>query len=397
MSILRNATLLLLSVLAGCGGRAFVVEPFDDAPFRGRAVEQQRGTLSVRAAVAGAAEAELIFGVSLYRQGVQPVWLEVENRGDTLVRYAPASTDLEYFAPLEVSYKNRRGYSDQGRQAMDLRFHRLAMPRLVEPGATVSGFVFTHLDSGTKAFNVDIFGAGPNRRFTFFINVPGFVPDHSQVDFRSIYPDSEVRHLDDAGVYSYLRELACCASDQAGERDGGPLNLVLIGQGMDILYSLLRAGWDESAAGERPDVVGGADYYWRGRRQDAIFRHHGKSRNDGYYEMRVWLAPVTYEGLPIWLTKLRHYVNHPWTRPRPDPDIDGASWFAGQNFWYAEALKKNGWVNYCEPTSLDDRRTDFQGATWFSQGFRLVLWLAGDSVSMAEVETAGWDNPVTDD
>ena len=68
MNVVRYATLLLWFGLAGCGGRAYVAESFDAAAFRERAVEQQRGALTVKAAVASAGESELIFGVSLYRR-----------------------------------------------------------------------------------------------------------------------------------------------------------------------------------------------------------------------------------------------------------------------------------------------------------------------------------------
>ena len=76
------------------------------------------GNLVVRTAVPDAEETQRLTGLDLYDQGIQPVWLQVENSGDRPARYAPVSTDPEYFAPLEVSYMNRRGYSDAARESM---------------------------------------------------------------------------------------------------------------------------------------------------------------------------------------------------------------------------------------------------------------------------------------
>ena len=100
----------LTAGLAGCGGKAYIYEPVDSGRFLSAAENQAEGPIHVTASVPGREETERIFGIDLYDQGIQPVWLQVQNSGDTLARYAPVSTDPEYFAPLEVSYMNRRGY-----------------------------------------------------------------------------------------------------------------------------------------------------------------------------------------------------------------------------------------------------------------------------------------------
>jgi hypothetical protein len=144
------------SGLAGCGGKAYVYEPIDSGRFLSAAERQSDGPIQVSAAVPGREETERLFGIDLYDQGIQPVWLQVENSADVLARYAPVSTDPEYFAPLEVAYMNRRGYSKESREVMNERFHNLAMPRYIAAGETRSGFVFTHADPGAKGFNVAI-------------------------------------------------------------------------------------------------------------------------------------------------------------------------------------------------------------------------------------------------
>ena len=164
------------TLLVGCGGRAYVYESVVSSNIPSRAEAQSDGPVRVSAAVPGREETTAIFGVALYDQGIQPVWLEIENNGPAQVRYAPVSTDRYYFSPFEVAYKNRRGFSDAGRLEMERRFDSLAMPRYIDPGESRSGFVFTHADSGAKGFNVDLFSSGASFHFTFLLRVPGFVP-----------------------------------------------------------------------------------------------------------------------------------------------------------------------------------------------------------------------------
>ena len=218
---------------------------------KSRAQTQVENDLRVTAAVPGEAETETIFGLPLYKRGIQPVWLEIENRSAFPIRYAPVGTDRNYFSPLEVSYVHRSGYSNEAREQMDRYFYGIAMPRLIPPGETHSGFVFTHARPGTKGFNVDLFGPDPEQEynFVFFIDVPGFTPDHASVDFDAMYTAHEIRSLDSAGLRKELAALPCCSSsDSSNSEDGDPVNVVLIGESNDVLYALLRADWLETAS-----------------------------------------------------------------------------------------------------------------------------------------------------
>ena len=144
----------MLTLFAGCATRPFVYETDDLSSLRERAETQTEGHITVSAAVAGRDEARKIFGVDLYDDGVQPVWIEIHNAGAAPARYAPVSTDRFYYSPLEVSYKNRGGYTTEARQSMDERFNDLAMTRYVDAGETASGFVFTHSRKGLSLIHI---------------------------------------------------------------------------------------------------------------------------------------------------------------------------------------------------------------------------------------------------
>jgi len=385
------AAAAFVCLLSACGGKGFVVKPFEPGPLLERAIVQSEDDATVSAAIPDPQETEVIFGLPLYDQGIQPVWLQIENLGSERLRYAPVGTDRTYFSPLEVAYKNRSGYSKEARAVMDRQFYDFAIPRYVDPGETISGFLLTHTQPGTKGFNVDLFGRESSLSFTFFIAVPGFVPDHAEVDFQNIYTADEAVSLDEAGLYNALASAPCCTTDEAGLEKGSPLNVVVAGDGQEVLYALLRAHWREMAAGEQTTALGSENYYYDARRQDAIFRYEGKNKAEGYYELRLWLSPMQIDENPVWLGQLRHFLNHRWTTPRPDPDIDGAQTFLLQNLWYSGTLLKYGWIPGDRAVPFEAAETDFQGSKYFTADSRLLVWISADPVSLVDVNYVYWD------
>jgi len=393
LRFVRYLLFVALALSGGCGGKLYQVQPFDASAIRDRAAVQSENDLLVRAAIPDARESQIIFGVPLYEQGVQAVWLEIENGTNSQLRYAPVGTDLEYFSPLEIAYKNRSGLSDEGRLAIDKRFYELAMPRYIAPGETASGFILTHLHPGTKGFNVDLFGDQKNVRFTFFVTAPGFIPDHAEIDFAGLYDPDEIRRVEMDGLYDYLASQPINSTDAANEQTGSPLNTILIAKGEDILYALLRSGWRETARGDRSTVIGSGDYFFLDRRQDTIFRYEGSNADDGFYELRLWLSPAVVNDVPIWMGQMRHFVDHRWIDAVPDLDVDSAMWYMFQKLWYSETLLKFGWIMSGEAAPIDEPHTDFQGSTYFTSGIRVAMWLSGDPVSLQDIEFLDWDDP----
>jgi len=383
------ALLGVCALFAGCGGRAYVYEPIAGTDVRARAESQSEATVRVSAAVPGREEAAAIFGLPLYDQGIQPIWLEVENRGSTQVRYAPVGTDSDYFAPLEVAYTNRSGFSDTARSEMELRFHELAMPRYIDPGETRSGFVFTHAAFGAKGFNVDLFGSTDSYHFTFLLRVPGFVPDYANIDFKSIYAVDQLAVLDEQQLYEALRSLPCCSASAKGDEPAGAINVILIGAGPDLLRSLLRSHWIETGAAAAADKE--PDFLF-GRQQDAIFRHESRI-DDSYYEMRLWLAPIMSVEDRVWAGQVRHFFGFGKSTSRNDPDVDHARNYALQSFLYGQALEKLGWVAGQEVTPVDSFWENLIRPAYFTDGHRIVLWLSGEPLSLADIGSLDWDRP----
>lgn len=387
-SINLRALLIVLAIagLAGCGGRAYVYEPVDSGTFLSRAEHESEGPINIAAAVPGREETERIFGIDLYDQGIQPVWLQVENTGDTLARYAPVSTDPEYFAPLEVAYMNRRGYSDDARKAMNVRFHTLAMPRYIDPGETRSGFVFTHADFGAKGFNVDVFSAGESYNFTYLLRVPGFEPDYARLNLREMYSD-EMADLDENGLREAIGSLPCCSGE--GEDTGDPVNIVLVGAGEELLRALLRSGWRETSVDE---AKGLPPQFLFGREQDAIFRYETVG-GDGFYELRLWKTPFISGDDEVYVGLARHFYRWIGNVTRFDADVDNARNFAAQKFLYGQAVTGNAWIAGKEVVPVTSFWDQLINTPFFTDGYRVVLWLSADPVSMFDIDIRTWDSP----
>ncbi len=388
---------MALAFVAGCIGQPYRPVPLESVPLASRAQTQQSGRLRVTAAVPTPEEAEAIFGFPVYDRRVQPIWLEVENGGADRVRFAPVGTDRNYFSPMEVWYTNQGRFTKQGSLELQQRLSELAMPRRIPKGETRSGFVFTHVSPGTKSFAVDLFGReGSDYNFSFFIDVPGFEPDHADLDFQALYAPDEIRDVDRAGLRQVLGALPCCATVPPGGASGLPLNVIFVGPGQDALTALLRAGWYEvSRPSSELELIRSPQLYERV--PDAVFRlvRGGAAERN---ELRVWLAPIRIAGDPVWVAQMIHYIERPTTLgtllldARLDPDVDEARNYMLQRMWYAQSLDRFAFVAGERLDTAGDLSAFFAGSRYFSDGHRLVLWLSAEPVSLLETRTLDWDD-----
>ena len=378
---------LSLFILCACSTRPYHSPVFDAATFAKQSETKAIDDVHVTVAVAGAAQTREIFGLPLYDNGMQPVWLQVENKSAQDLRFAPVGTDRFYFSPLEVAWKYRGGYTKEAQQQMERSLHEAAMARYIPAGETRSGFVFTHASNGAKSFNIDLFGVGVTYNFTYLMNVPGFVADHSRVDFETIYPADEVRKVDENQLRESLVELGCCALNEDGTNSDYAINVSLLAGGLDLLYALLRANWSETDAQTASEMEA---LYFYGRKPDARFRYGGR-QNDGYYTLRLWLAPITFEGTPVWVGQINQVIDYDWLSPSEDPDVDHARNFLLQNLWYAQALDTFGWLSGGAVVPVESHWLTSAPIGYFSDGYIGVFWVSGTPMSLMETRSRDWE------
>jgi hypothetical protein len=400
---------LWIVTAAGCAS-GFDPKPVDSVPFHERAETKIDSGIRVTTAVPSADEARDLFGISLYKKRLQPVWLEIENSTDDAVSFFPFGLDRDYHSPIEVASLQRKKKS---RAQAEKYFFDRGVDMEIAPGETRSGFVFTNLDEGTKSFNVDIVGDNVAWQFTFFVNVPGLAIDHHDVDIHSLYTDDEIADFTDPEAFAAaLQELPCCTVDAKAENQGDPLNLVIIGEPIEIFYAVIRAGWDEteavSAASGYKTVVaffsGGAyryspvsSLYLFGRGQDiALQRIRSNIHERNHF--RLWRAPMRFNGEPVWIGQISRdigvrFAKETITTHKIDANVDETREFLLENLAYSQVLEKFAYVRGVGAASIESPRHNLTGDPYFTDGLRLVMWIASEPTDLQDLGYEHWVDP----
>jgi hypothetical protein len=386
----------------------FNPQPLNEHLFRKQAVSQTENGVRVSAAVLGSTETKTAFGLQLYKKGIQPVWLEIENQTPYRMWFSQVSVDRNYFSPLEVAYMHHVGHAKTSKQRMDRYFHQHVIRNPIDPGTVHSGFIFTNLELGTKAFNVEVVG-GDNqvRAFTFLIPVAGLQVDHREVDWEGLYARHQRVDIDTPQAFkAAIEALPCCTTNADGTRMADPINVVIIGRGQDILYALLRSGWDETAAEAVYDPLAQLPWEFRyqpvkslylfNRAQDSAFRKSRSTLNERN-QLRLWLSPYSYNGQQVWVGQISRIIRRGiWGKFTIEPDVDEARYYLLQDLWYAQGLLRFGYIRISDMATLSDPRNSLQDDDYFTDGLCLVMWVANEPVSFAEVQFEPWERPLVE-
>lgn len=410
----RKSVILVffLIVLYGCAG--YKPTPVSESPFLVRSQTKFENNVRVTAAVPDRAETRDIFGVDLYGRGIQPVWIEIANGDDQAVWFLPIGVDSMYFTPFEASYVNHYRFSPTANKKMDRHFFESGKDIYIRAGHNRSGFVFTNLDEGTKAFTVDLLGEDRQvRTLTFFIAVPGLKIDHRNVNFKELYPVEKWNEFEnEEDLIPYLQQLPCCTTSKDGKETGDPLNLIVIGSGDDVYHAFIRAGWDEtetittgSAWKAGISFLFGGRYryspvsalYVFGRRQDVALQKARDSIHERNH-LRLWLAPVMFQGKLVWVGQIsrdigvrfstRTIVTH-----KIDPDVDETRSYLAQDLLYSQGLLKVAYVKGVGAASIESPRQNLTGDPYFTDGLRAVVWVSSQPVAFKKVEFIDWEVP----
>ncbi len=396
------AVFALSLVLAACASRPYQVAGPEAVAFAQRALVQQQGKLTVSAAVPTAEETKALTGLDLYSLGIQPVWLEIENRAESPARLITWSIDRDYYSPIEVAYMNRKPFSKEGYSNMQSWLYKNGMPRQIPASGKASGLVFTHLRPGTKGFNLNLMQQGEAYDFTFFVPLPGFQADYTRVDFPSLYSPDEIVDLDLPSLRKKLEsELPCCATDETRTKEGAPLNVIMVGSAMAVRRAMLRGGWLETSA---ETGIKARRQRYDERPPDAVF---WKYREDGNERIALhfWITPWRVNDEPVWVTQVYYFSDDTsrlslfaekleentemstlFAKESVTADSDSAQKFLLQNLWYNGSLELAGYVNGVGEVLIENPRTAFGGGTYFTDGHRLVVFLSEDIKALDEMK-----------
>lgn len=407
--IALGLALLAGGLVPGCAG-SFDPKPVEQVAFLQRQQSQERDGIRVSVAVPSADETRELFDENLYGRKVQPVWIEIENTRDEGAMFLPVGLDPAYYSPVEAANLGAKD-ADFDRERVR-HFFDASLDIWLPPGEKRSGFVFTNLDEGTKAFNVDLVTQSEFVTFTFFVPVPGLKIDHHEVDWQHLYPSEEIVEVDDATLLAAIERQPCCATGAEGEGTADPLNLVVIGTPLEVYYAFLRAGWDETEVVSRSSLwktvasfLTGGEYryspvsslYAFGRKQDVAMQKARENIHERNH-LRLWMSRARYAGKPVWIGQISRdigvrFAKKTITTHKIDPDVDEAREYLLEDLAYAQSLAAFGYAPGVGAAPESAPRANLTGDPWFSDGYRLVLWLSGEPVDIADLEFIEWARP----
>jgi hypothetical protein len=263
---------------------------------------------------------------------------------------------------------------------------------------------------------VEVFSEHDAVHVEFVHEIPGFRADFHKLEggdlYEAFYPDQEiVDFTNPEDLRKWIEEQPATVTNKEGSKTGDPLNLIIIGDAEAIWPAFLRSGWDPTAAMGTGSalktgifgIFGGAyryapisPLYVYGRSQDLALQ---KVRSNIHYRnhLRLWLAPVTWEGLPVLIGQISRDIgsrlttkSSTLTTHRIDPNVDETKSSLVQDFIHAQALKayaRVGGVGYVSPK---EPRGNLTGDPWFTDGNRALMLLTSEPTSVIEIDWFDW-------
>ncbi|MFP4894988.1 LssY C-terminal domain-containing protein [Paraburkholderia sp. EG304] len=343
----------------------------------------------VSASLLGSEDSKRMLGVDVTRTGVQPLWIEAQN-GTAQPLWMPRSgIDPDYFSPDEVAWPNHTLPGGATNASMDSYFSRLGFKNPILPGETRSGIVFTNPDRSIKLVNIDLVGHHTLVPFSLFVLVPGGSTDPRLAQIPFPFPETAVKDYTDlTSLRTALERLPCCATDASGTTEADPLNAVGIGQLTDIGAALVRRNYRRDA--RAPDLAQRVF----GREPDFVMRKQGQAGAPATW-IRGWLAPIRFQGQLVYVAQVGRPVGGRFaasgeSRPVLHENVDEARNYLIQDLMYSSGLEKLGFAYGVGAASPTHPRTTLDGATYYTDGLRAVVFFSTRPHSLSDVDFLDW-------
>ena len=412
---IRGGVVLLAVAAAGCASSTYHPSTIEAVGALDRVQTQTRNGLEVRATVLSPQETKQLFGADLADKHIQPVWLDIRNDTDQSFLFFPRSVDRDYYSPLEAAWLARARYSKSLLPEIGDFFHDHQMPMLVAARSRTSGFVFAHLSLGIRYVNVEVLGVDSTEveSFGFTFDVPGMRSHYREVPFDTLWRKEEIVDLDDAGLRDWLATQPCCTTNKKETGSGDPLNLVMIGERPSV-WAFARAGWEASELMTTKSswktlkaALFGSEYrhspvswlYLYGRPQDIALQKVRRTLNKRNH-LRLWLAPVTWQGHQVWLGQISRDIGVRFTTKSPtisthkiDPDVDETRDYLMQDLISVQGVQRFGYATGVGRSRTEEVRTNLTGDPYVTDGLRLVVFLAEHPVPYDKVVYLKWEQP----
>ena len=431
---LCSSALLLAIAVAGCATGTFRYQPLAaPSDLTGVQTKTLEG-ISVSVAILTDEQARSHFGADLGANGAQAIWVSVRNSSPGTVWLLRNAIDPDVYPPDEVATLVKGAVSESEYERLRQRLRDESVRLKMLTGMVTEGYVFTpravggryidirlvrdayemsqrHAEGGDRDSGVDK-SAMLQLRFGFALPLPDGVFDYERLDTEKTYAGMTLPDLDENALRDALEKLPCCAKSADGDKNGDPLNVVIIGDGQDVLNTLSRCGWSfthritlgsvrrvigAAVSGDSYPVAPVSNLYLFGRKQDFALQRARASiaqRN----HMRLWLAPFRYGGRQVWVSQISRDIGIKLTLQSPsltthiiDPEVDVT------REYLLHSLLAEGFVGhfgFVAGAPVATRAQPMQNLTddpYFSDGMRLVVILAPDPIPYDEVRNLLWE------
>jgi hypothetical protein len=397
-------------VVTGCGAPAWKKPMLiNEVEFMAYAKTITHDDISVTVSIPSREQTTLLFGTSLYADQIQPVWIEIDNRSDNNYILLKAGVDKMLYSPLEASYQRHSGPRET-KLEMDQFFSSMDFENPVIAGEVNSGFVFTPMDEGVKAVNIDLVGDKKLDSYSFVIKVPdSLTTDASLVDFDSLY-DNWIEIADEQELRDVLASFPCCTANEDGNQWGDPLNVVMVGKRSNIFSALIRSGWHQTEVSYGASLMKtiksflfGSRYryspisplYVFDRQQD-IGLQKARSSISLRNHMRMWRTQYNYKGKDVYLGQISRDIGvkfnkRTFTTHVIDPDVDDTRGALMSDLAYSQSLVKVGLVKGSQPSTMEDTYYNLTPDPYYSDGYRAVMFFDERPTTLDQIELLDWE------
>lgn len=403
--------LLLCLVLFCCFGCARKRVPLDQQELLARAETQCKNAVCVSVASLSESEIETHFGYPLFKDGIIPVWIKIDNKKDNHLWTMPIYADPDYYDPSEIAIKYRHFFSHADENQCLQIIEEEKLDDIIIPHSASSGFIYTERSYGSRVIPIVLLSHQEMHHHVF--QLPGyrrFDHDHTSFVLEQDFLTRDFQDLEQ--LHTVLTEIPPRTSNSKQTKTGDPVNFFLIGKGATVFKSLAMSDWDEteslsfdSALKTVKAFLTGARYvhspvsslYLFGRRQDAAFqkvRDSIHARN----HLRLWRTPYTFQGIPLWAGQISRDIGIRFTLSTPnltthiiDPDVDAARWYLIQDFISSQHIHTIDFVRSSPPVLRDAPEKNLTGDPFFTDGLQAVMFLSDDFTPPTELQIGDWE------
>ena len=419
--------------VSGCA-TTYSPKPLDDprqfASYQSETIED----ITVSVAILTDEEARKHFGADLGTRGVQALWVSVRNASNFRYWFVRNITDPNLYSSDEAAQLVRKDVSSSDFQTLKQYFRDESIRVLMEPGHITEGHIFLPRKEGGRYVEIllasDSYeaelalsgartpeysvtpGSYNERRFAFALTLPDGAFDYELLDTSTAYKGKDLPNLDADGLREALEQLPCCVTNADGDGNGDPLNLVLVGDSSDVMFSLSKCRWsfthritvktvgrmiEATLEGEGYAVAPVSSLYVFDRKQDIALqraRRNIAQRN----HMRLWLAPFTFEGRPVWVGQVSRDIGVKLTTKSPsltthiiDPEVDLTREYFLHSLIAEGYVERFGFVHGSTFASADEPAYNLTGDPYFSDGLRLVVMLSRNPLPYSQVRNLLWE------